>query len=166
MKQIILGLSLLLALAACSSEPATSDTNAEESAPAITTPNAPAGTAPDGYPKEYADFELPEYPNVTEIEKATSTPLGDDGDIQMIIKLKTNDDVKKVGNFFSEKLLAMGYKDNVSNQLDELKQQGAPVDASNFFSGSYQKGGRLFNVTAMYSEEKDRTTINISVVGM
>jgi hypothetical protein len=115
------------------------------------------------YPKEYKEYNLPAYPNATSVGRAEASPLGDDGDIQIMIQLKTSDGISTIKDYYERELDNLGYKKNPNTQLKELQEKGAPVDESNFYSGNFQNGGKVFNLTAM--EKDGDVSVNIAFMG-
>ena len=130
---------------------------------AIACSNTPEGSNDYSiYPKEYQEFDLPAYPNIAHVGQSETSPLGDDGDIQMSIKFKTGDKLEQVKNFYDAELKKLGYNANPNTQLKDLMERGAPVNESNFFAGNYQNVGRVFNFTLM--ERQD--SVNVSIIFM
>jgi len=141
MKKILFSLSCLCLIFACSDLP--------------TGDYAP-------FPKEYKEHQLPAYPNVINVGQSETKPLGDE-DIQMLIKFTTADNLSTVKKFYKNKLTELGYKENPSTQLKQLQEQGVPVDESNFYGGSFQNVGKVFNMTV--AERNDSTKVNITFMG-
>ena len=116
------------------------------------------------YPDEYANKDLPEYPNVLFIHEANSQDLGDEGDIQMNVNLKTLDQVGTVQKFFDQELQSRGYNKRPGNaKLEELQAKGAPYNESNFYYGYFQNQGRVMSVTAI--SNADTTNVSIMFMG-
>ena len=149
MKNLLLSLLCIAFLAACSSNGNSSSVLGSGSS--------------KGYPKEFAKMNLPSYSNIISIDKSESKPLGEDGDIQMTIQMKTLDDVNKIGNFYDNSFQKLGYQKSPKDKLKELQEKGAPYTANNFYYGYFQKEGRVCTVTAV--TKTDTTGISITFMG-
>lgn len=117
------------------------------------------------YPEEYLAFELPVYPNATDINAQEVKSIGTDGDIEIKVSLKTPDGIEEISSFFNTEMQKRGYKRNESNMMEKLQQKGAPVSADNYFHGFYQNGGRVFVVTALSTPSQDSVFLNLNFAG-